>query len=103
MLHDVPCSIFANVCGVTPNVVLASDYHVKRLVSFCFSLTLSTRSRMCRLSDSAISSGLTSAGPKSDLELEPLGLAPEHHISSSRNDSRYAQAPLMARDIHANI
>jgi len=51
---------------------------------------LSLRSRMCRLFHSAISSGFASAGPKSDLELVLLDLAPENHIPTTGNDSKSA-------------
>jgi len=40
---------------------------------------------------SAISSGFASAGPKSDLELVPLDLAPEKHILTTSNDSKSAE------------
>ena len=52
------------------------------------------RSRMCRLFHSALSSGFASAGPKSDLELIPLGFAPNNHIPATINDSKSAEEVL---------
>lgn len=43
---------------------------------------------------SAVSSGFASAGPKSDLELIPLGFAPENHIPTASNDSESAEEVL---------
>jgi len=38
----------------------------------------------------ALSSGFANAGPKSDLELIPLGFAPRNHIPTTINDPQFA-------------